>query len=86
MSQSAALIAVYAGIATALTLVIVDTARDGDEQMTNEVIDHIHELEGKLVAHEKNFCRLINQMHEIRGFEVLDCESGHVVIEETAIE
>ena len=31
---------------------------------------------------DRRFCERINQMHKVRGFEVIDCDSNRVVLDE----
>jgi len=64
----------YGLIATILTGVIII-----DEQQSQSAIESaILELELVVKGLDEAFCERINAMHEVRGFEVLDCKTGTV--------
>jgi hypothetical protein len=64
--------------ATLLTVLIVFQGQRSDDQVTTS----IRSLEKRLEVHVENlsfeFCETINDMHRIRGFEVIDCDTGTV--------
>jgi len=62
MNTDIRLTLLYCFVACILTAAIVLADYESDKQVQSE----IGELRGE-------FCKLINQMHRIRGFEVLDC-------------
>jgi hypothetical protein len=66
----------YLFAASCLTALIVFQ----DQQANSGVTDAIVELEIAVRGLDREFCETINEMHRIRGFEVLDCSKGAVKV------
>lgn len=70
----------YIFTACILTAVIVTMASQGDQTIADDIRGSLQQLEAKIDRQERQFCALINQMHEVRGFDVIDCETGKIEI------
>jgi len=73
----------YIFTACVLTAVIVTMTSQGDQTIANDIRGSLQQLEDKIDRQEQQFCALINQMHEVRGFTVLDCESGAIDVKDS---
>lgn len=52
---------------------------EGGYLITNQ---KLIDLENDLHGLGESFCMTINQMHRVRGFEVLDCTDGRILVKE----
>ena len=83
VSESLKLFFSYVFTACILTAVIVTMASQGDQTIADDIRGSLQQLEAKIDRQERQFCALINQMHEVRGFTVLDCESGAIDVKDS---
>jgi len=63
-----------------LAVVIITMASQGEQTIANDIRASLQQLEAKIDRQDRQFCALINQMHEVRGFDVIDCETGKIEI------
>jgi hypothetical protein len=70
LNQSAKLLLGYVFTAICLTIIIVFSSNE----QSNELTASIKQLEITVNGLSVEFCEVINDMHKIRGFEVLDCD------------
>jgi len=66
----------YIIAATCLTAVVVSEERRTNAEITDAIID----LQVRVQGLDKEFCERINDMHVVRGFKVMDCEAGKVIL------
>jgi len=43
--------------------------------------EDVNSLSAQIQRFDRQFCERINAMHSVRGFEVLDCETGAILVE-----
>jgi hypothetical protein len=70
INQSAKLLLGYVFTAICLTIIIVFSSNE----QSNELTASIRQLEITITGLSMEFCEMINDMHRIRGFEVLNCD------------
>ena len=63
--------------ATLLTVLIVFQGQRSDDQLTAS----IRALEIEIEGLSEDFCETINDMHRVRGFQVIDCRNKTVKLE-----
>lgn len=74
MSESNLIRLRYVFAAICIVVLIAFYDREGDRAVTAAV----KSLEIEVENLDQEFCETINQMHRLRGFEVMDCEEGRV--------
>jgi hypothetical protein len=68
--------------ATLLTVLIVFQGQRSDEQLTASIRKLLEiEIEGL----SEDFCETINDMHRVRGFEVIDCKNRTVKLDQLRV-
>jgi hypothetical protein len=78
LSLPVKLLAAYLFAAICLTILIIAS----DKQKKSEMTLQMKNLSLQMQGIDRRFCERINQMHKVRGFEVIDCESNRVVLDE----
>jgi hypothetical protein len=65
--------------ATMLTVLIVFQNQRGDKEIAAAVVEAV-EVEISVLSDDLSeaFCETINDMHRVRGFEVIDCKANTV--------
>jgi hypothetical protein len=75
------LLIAYLFAAVSLTIIIIASNKQKEGELNLQIKTLSLQIEGI----DKRFCERINQMHKVRGFEVIDCDTNRIKLEEAIL-